>query len=168
MASACRSWSKRASTERESIPGLISLSATRRLTGSVWEAIQTSPMPPSPIFCWRVSRPALTGGSSGEWRALTCAVRIASTVWLAPSGTVVTPPVADRAASTVLGSAVASRSTGGVSSERPADTCALSKASMVWVGPSGAIVNSPVAAWVASPVRGSAMASGSSGGLSRK
>ena len=35
-ASACRSASNRASTARESMPTLISLSATCRLTGSVW------------------------------------------------------------------------------------------------------------------------------------
>ncbi len=48
-ASACRSASKRAMTWRESMPALINLTATRRLTGSVCWAIQTLPMPPSPI-----------------------------------------------------------------------------------------------------------------------
>src|SRR5262245_18221748 len=48
-ARACRSASKRAMTCFESIPTLISLSATNRLTGSVCWAIQTVPMPPSPI-----------------------------------------------------------------------------------------------------------------------
>ena len=48
-ARACRSASKRASTCRESMPALMSLSATSRLTGSVCSAIQTVPMPPSPI-----------------------------------------------------------------------------------------------------------------------
>ncbi len=48
-ASACRSASNRARTARESIPGLISLRATSRLTGSRCSAIQTVPMPPSPI-----------------------------------------------------------------------------------------------------------------------
>jgi hypothetical protein len=33
----------------ESIPALISFTATNRLTGSVCCAIQTDPMPPSPI-----------------------------------------------------------------------------------------------------------------------
>ena len=54
IASACRSCSKRASTAFESMPVLISLSATLRLTGSVCLATQTSPMPPSPIFSWSV------------------------------------------------------------------------------------------------------------------
>jgi serine/threonine protein kinase len=48
-ARACRSAPKRAMTWRESIPALISLTATSRLTGSVCWAIQTVPMPPSPI-----------------------------------------------------------------------------------------------------------------------
>src|SRR5262245_19283893 len=48
-ASACRSASKRAITCWESIPALISLTATRRFTGAVCCAIQTVPMPPSPI-----------------------------------------------------------------------------------------------------------------------
>ena len=41
-ASACRSASKRASTECESMPGLISLRATLRLTGSICWATQTA------------------------------------------------------------------------------------------------------------------------------
>ena len=48
-ASACRSASKRASTCLESMPSLTTLSATRRWIGSVWSAIQTVPMPPSPM-----------------------------------------------------------------------------------------------------------------------
>src|SRR5579883_2058214 len=43
-ARACRSASNRASTAFESIPGLISLTATTRLTGSVWTALQTEPV----------------------------------------------------------------------------------------------------------------------------
>ena len=38
----------------------ISLTAIRHLTGSVWSAIQTEPIPPSPI-CWSsLYRPAMT------------------------------------------------------------------------------------------------------------
>ena len=48
-ARAWRSCSKRCSTALESMPALMSLSATLRLTGSVCLATQTSPMPPSPI-----------------------------------------------------------------------------------------------------------------------
>src|SRR6516165_7260755 len=48
-ASAWRSASKRAMTCRESIPALMSFTATSRLTGSVCWAIQTVPMPPSPM-----------------------------------------------------------------------------------------------------------------------
>ena len=41
----------------------MSLTATQRLTGSVWSAIQTVPMPPSPI-CWSsLYRPAMTAPS---------------------------------------------------------------------------------------------------------
>src|SRR5215470_1704903 len=60
-ASACRSASNRAMTCRESIPALISLTATRRLTGSVCCAIQTVPMPPSPISSSSLYRPARVG-----------------------------------------------------------------------------------------------------------
>ena len=45
IARACRSCSNRASTALESMPVLISFSATLRLTGSVCLATQTSPMP---------------------------------------------------------------------------------------------------------------------------
>ena len=45
-ARACRSASKRAMTCFESMPALMSLTATSRLTGSVCWAIQTVPMPP--------------------------------------------------------------------------------------------------------------------------
>ena len=48
-ASACRSASNRATTCRLSIPGLITCGATRRLTGRVCSAMNTVPMPPSPI-----------------------------------------------------------------------------------------------------------------------
>ena len=48
-ASACRSASKRASTDFESMPALMSLRATLRRTGCVCSATQTVPMPPSPI-----------------------------------------------------------------------------------------------------------------------
>ena len=48
-ASACRSASKRARTCLESMPSLTTLTATRRWIGSVCSAIQTVPMPPSPI-----------------------------------------------------------------------------------------------------------------------
>ena len=50
-ASACRSASKRAMTCFESMPALMSFSATTRLTGWVCWAIHTVPMPPSPICC---------------------------------------------------------------------------------------------------------------------
>ena len=59
-ASACRSASNRASTCFESIPALISLTATNRLTGSVCLARQTDPMPPSPIASTSVYLPAMT------------------------------------------------------------------------------------------------------------
>ena len=49
IARACRSASKRAMTCRESIPGLMTLRATRRRTGSCCSAMKTVPMPPSPI-----------------------------------------------------------------------------------------------------------------------
>ena len=52
-ASAWRSESKRATTSLVSIPSLMILIATRRLTGASWSAIQTSPIPPSPIVCKR-------------------------------------------------------------------------------------------------------------------
>ena len=50
-ARACRSASNRATTRAESIPGLISFRATRRLTGCSCSTTQTSPIPPSPS-CW--------------------------------------------------------------------------------------------------------------------
>ena len=49
-ASACRSASKRAMTCRVSMPSLMTLRATRRLTGSRCSATQTVPKPPSPSF----------------------------------------------------------------------------------------------------------------------
>ena len=68
MARACRSCSKRWSTAFESMPALISLSATFRLTGSICLATQTSPMPPSPIFSTSVYRPAMTiSDAAGGW-----------------------------------------------------------------------------------------------------
>ena len=63
-ASACRSASKRAMTCRESMPALISLTATRRLTGSVCWAIQTLPMPPSPIGSMSLYGPITVPGLS--------------------------------------------------------------------------------------------------------
>ncbi len=51
-ARACRSASNRAITSRVSMPGLMTLSATVRRTGSVCSAIQTTPKPPSPSG-WR-------------------------------------------------------------------------------------------------------------------
>ena len=50
-ASACRSASNRARTWAESMPGLMTLRATRRRTGRSCSAMKTAPMPPSPI-CW--------------------------------------------------------------------------------------------------------------------
>ena len=49
-ASAWRSASKRWRISCESMPALITLSATRRFTGFVCSATQTVPMPPSPSF----------------------------------------------------------------------------------------------------------------------
>src|SRR5215467_4592784 len=70
-ASACRSASNRASTYLLSMPALISLSATRRLTGSVCWAIQTLPMPPSPIGSISLYGPMSTPGASpGAGRGL--------------------------------------------------------------------------------------------------
>ena len=49
IANACRSASNRATTALESMPGLITFSATlRRIGRSCW-ATKTVPMPPSPI-----------------------------------------------------------------------------------------------------------------------
>lgn len=68
-----RSASKRAITSRESMPALISFSATVRRTGSACSARQTSPMPPSPTFSsrrygptWRPA-PEVGAGSVGSW-----------------------------------------------------------------------------------------------------
>src|SRR5947209_999427 len=49
IASACRSASKRATTWRVSMPGLRTLRATFRRTGSICSAMKTTPKPPSPI-----------------------------------------------------------------------------------------------------------------------
>ena len=57
--SACRSASNRAITDFESIPALMSLMATSRLTGSICWAIQTAPMPPSPIDSRSLYLPAM-------------------------------------------------------------------------------------------------------------
>src|SRR5262245_42314074 len=59
-ASACRSASNRATTPALSIPARISLTATRRLTGSCCWAIQTVPIPPSPSTSTSLYRPATT------------------------------------------------------------------------------------------------------------
>jgi hypothetical protein len=56
-ARAWRSDSKRASTCLLSMPGLMTFTATRRLTGSVCWAIHTVPMPPSPISSTSLYRP---------------------------------------------------------------------------------------------------------------
>src|SRR5262249_27347435 len=48
---ACRSAANRASTCLLSIPALTTLTATRRRIGWAWSAIQTVPIPPSPICC---------------------------------------------------------------------------------------------------------------------
>jgi len=58
IARACRSASKRASTAFESMPALITLTATARLTGSVCWAMKTLPMPPSPISSISLYLPA--------------------------------------------------------------------------------------------------------------
>ena len=70
-ASAWRSDSNRARTLRESMPGLISLRATRRRTGRSCSARKTTPIPPSPI-CWsslygpiRVPGPSVSGREAG-------------------------------------------------------------------------------------------------------
>ena len=78
-ASACRSAPNRASRACESIPLLISLTATVRRTGSVCRAAQTSPMPPSPIRSRNVYRPAMTvpASASGVWVAVGTARTVA-------------------------------------------------------------------------------------------
>ncbi len=63
-ASACRSASKRATTWRLSMPGLMTFSATRRRTGSRCSARKTTPMPPSPISATMVYGPIVEPGPS--------------------------------------------------------------------------------------------------------
>src|SRR5205814_989831 len=65
-ARAWRSASKRAMTCFESMPALMSLSATTRLTGAVCWAIQTVPMPPSPICSSSLYGPMRPPGTSGD------------------------------------------------------------------------------------------------------
>ena len=50
----------------ESMPALMSLSATSRLTGSVCWAIQTVPMPPSPICSSSLYGPMTVPGRFGR------------------------------------------------------------------------------------------------------
>ena len=64
IATACRSASKRAITCRVSIPGLIIFSATVRWIGSVCSAMNTTPMPPSPICCSSLYGPMTVPGPS--------------------------------------------------------------------------------------------------------
>ena len=68
IASACRSCSKRCSTACESMPVLISFERDLALDRLGCLATQTSPMPPSPIFCWSVYRPAMStfGSAAGS------------------------------------------------------------------------------------------------------
>ena len=76
IASACRSASKRARTWAESMPGLITFRATRRRTGWSCSAMNTAPIPPSPI-CWS-SRygpicdpgPSASGGRAAGWSGI--------------------------------------------------------------------------------------------------
>src|SRR5207247_1584083 len=63
-ARAWRSASKRAMTCRESMPALMSLTATSRLTGCVCWPIQTVPMPPSPICSKSLYGPMTVPGRS--------------------------------------------------------------------------------------------------------
>ena len=65
MARACRSASKRAMTWRLSMPGLMTLRATLRWTGWVCSAMQTVPMPPSPICCSSLYGPMTVPGPFG-------------------------------------------------------------------------------------------------------
>jgi hypothetical protein len=51
-------------TCRLSIPGLMTFRATSRFTGSVCCAIQTPPMPPSPISCTSLYGPITVPGRS--------------------------------------------------------------------------------------------------------
>ena len=61
-ASACRSASKRAMTCRVSMPGLMTLSATLRRTGSVCSAMKTTPMPAFADLLQELVRPDLRAG----------------------------------------------------------------------------------------------------------
>src|SRR5215470_15151516 len=63
-ARACRSASKRATTWRLSMPGLMTLRATLRWTGWVCSAMKTVPMPPSPICCKSLYGPMTVPGLS--------------------------------------------------------------------------------------------------------
>src|SRR5579859_2417548 len=65
-ANACLSASNRATTCFVSIPSLTTLTATFRRTGSVCSAIQTAPMPPSPINWSSLYLPMLSPGFSLE------------------------------------------------------------------------------------------------------
>ncbi|HMF12901.1 MAG TPA: hypothetical protein VKE94_11360 [Gemmataceae bacterium] len=64
IASAWRSASKRAITWRESMPGLMIFSATRRFTGRSCSATKTRPMPPSPICSKSLYGPMTVPGRS--------------------------------------------------------------------------------------------------------
>ena len=57
-------WFIRARICRESVPGWMTLSATRRLTGSVCSVIQTVPMPPWRICSSSLYRPGRSPGFS--------------------------------------------------------------------------------------------------------
>ena len=63
IASACRSASKRATTISVSMPALMTLSATRRLTGSVCSARYTTPKPPSPMMARILNAPIVSPGT---------------------------------------------------------------------------------------------------------
>src|SRR5262249_47696200 len=83
-ARAWRSASKRAITCRESMPALMSLSATSRLTGPSCWAIQTVPMPPSPIGSSSlyapitVPRRSVTGVSTAKAGRWPCSKKLPS------------------------------------------------------------------------------------------
>ena len=66
IASAWRSSSKRAITSREPVPALTIFTATRRRTGAVCSASQTSPIAPSPIFSSRSKPPMRRAVTSGD------------------------------------------------------------------------------------------------------
>ena len=72
IASAWRSSSKRAMTSREPVPALTILTATRRRTGAVCSASQTSPIAPSPILSSRSKSPIRRAVTIGDRSSEPC------------------------------------------------------------------------------------------------